>query len=387
MKQLSGQLGDAERLVELLRKDIKEREDTIAEKERRMAELKAHNKELEKFKYVLDYKLRELKKEIEPRDEAIGRMRSTVTELDDELQKDFRHNMTLSHDLEEKQKKVESLSRELKRQRQLLTERERFSASLCRELHRLVTSTEPSLWKNAIKDIYRCGLAGRRGRSPPPYDPRAQRRTYVKGDSSAARPETSGGAAHAEILRQREYMERAIGMLKGRVERTEEKRNQEHRGVINEKQQLISEVNTLRVENKELKERVQTLHARMRVQDAKAASAALAPVSRPATSHSGGAGSVRGARGLTPGLPTVLDEAQPGQKRRSPISRSSASTGLLRRSSLASGHEKTRAADMLARLEEADRERQSQRAEIKRLRAQLQGATPAVDPASAAGSS
>ena len=38
----------------------------------------AKNKELEKFKFVLDYKLRELKKEIEPRDEQIVQAPNTT---------------------------------------------------------------------------------------------------------------------------------------------------------------------------------------------------------------------------------------------------------------------------------------------------------------------
>ena len=43
------------------RTTAQEREESVSDKERRMAELKAKNKELEKFKFVLDYKLRELK--------------------------------------------------------------------------------------------------------------------------------------------------------------------------------------------------------------------------------------------------------------------------------------------------------------------------------------
>lgn len=187
----------------MLRKDVREREDTIADKERRMAELKGKNKELEKFKYVLDYKLRELKKELEPRsalccgcftllrfldtlaarlpcahtiasranadrmapvmlfcsvpcrDEALSRMRTTVTELDDELQRDFKQNVALTQDVQDKQAKIDSLSRELKRERRLLSEKERLISSFARDLHRLVTHTEPALWKDAIKDIYR----------------------------------------------------------------------------------------------------------------------------------------------------------------------------------------------------------------------------------------
>ena len=77
-------------MIALLKKDVQEREESIADKERRMGELKAKNKELEKFKFVLDYKLRELAKEIEPRDEQIMQMRETIRELDDELQRDYK---------------------------------------------------------------------------------------------------------------------------------------------------------------------------------------------------------------------------------------------------------------------------------------------------------
>jgi DNA repair exonuclease SbcCD ATPase subunit len=80
-----------------------------------MAELKAKNKELEKFKFVLDYKLRELKKEIEPRDEQIMQMRETIRELDEELQHDHRSNVGLEQSLAEKQAKIESVQNECKR--------------------------------------------------------------------------------------------------------------------------------------------------------------------------------------------------------------------------------------------------------------------------------
>ena len=49
---------ESTRVLILLRKDLLECEESIGDKERRMSELKAKNKELEKFKFVLDYKLR-----------------------------------------------------------------------------------------------------------------------------------------------------------------------------------------------------------------------------------------------------------------------------------------------------------------------------------------
>ena len=46
--------------------EIKSRDETIGEKEKRIYELKKKNQELEKFKFVLDYKIKELKKQVPP---------------------------------------------------------------------------------------------------------------------------------------------------------------------------------------------------------------------------------------------------------------------------------------------------------------------------------
>lgn len=47
-----------------LKREIRERDETIGDKERRIYELKKKNQELEKFKFVLDYKIKELKKQV-----------------------------------------------------------------------------------------------------------------------------------------------------------------------------------------------------------------------------------------------------------------------------------------------------------------------------------
>ena len=41
-----------------------ERDETIQDKEKRIYDLKKKNQELEKFKFVLDYKIKELKKQV-----------------------------------------------------------------------------------------------------------------------------------------------------------------------------------------------------------------------------------------------------------------------------------------------------------------------------------
>ena len=60
------------------KKELLERDETIRDKEKRIYDLKKKNQELEKFKFVLDYKIRELKRQAEPKDEQISDMRDTI---------------------------------------------------------------------------------------------------------------------------------------------------------------------------------------------------------------------------------------------------------------------------------------------------------------------
>ena len=118
-----------------------------------MGELKAKNKELEKFKFVLDYKLRELAKEIEPRDEQIMQMRETIRELDDELQRDYKASVGMEHGLSEKQAKIESLNEEVKVTRRQVLEKERALSFFGRDVQRLVSTTDAHQLREGIKGV------------------------------------------------------------------------------------------------------------------------------------------------------------------------------------------------------------------------------------------
>lgn len=49
-----------------------ERNETIAQKESRIFEIKQKNQELEKFRFVLEYKINELREELEPQELTIS---------------------------------------------------------------------------------------------------------------------------------------------------------------------------------------------------------------------------------------------------------------------------------------------------------------------------
>jgi len=62
-----------------------ERDKTIDANERKIYELKKKSQELEKFKYVLDHKIKELKKDIAPREQEIAKMKAQTNKMDKEL--------------------------------------------------------------------------------------------------------------------------------------------------------------------------------------------------------------------------------------------------------------------------------------------------------------
>lgn len=49
--------------------------------EKRIYDLKKKNQELEKFKFVLDYKIKELRKQMEPRENEIKRMKDQIEKV------------------------------------------------------------------------------------------------------------------------------------------------------------------------------------------------------------------------------------------------------------------------------------------------------------------
>ncbi len=49
--------------------------------EKRIYDLKKKNQELEKFKFVLDYKIKELRRQMEPRENEIKRMKEQIKKV------------------------------------------------------------------------------------------------------------------------------------------------------------------------------------------------------------------------------------------------------------------------------------------------------------------
>lgn len=74
-----------EKEIEAKTKEIQERDHMIGDKEKKIYSLKKKTQELEKFKFVLDYKIKELKRDIAPRGMEITRLKNETKEMDKNL--------------------------------------------------------------------------------------------------------------------------------------------------------------------------------------------------------------------------------------------------------------------------------------------------------------
>lgn len=79
--------------------------------------MKKKNQELEKFKFVLDYKINEQKKALEPRQQEINSLKEEKTKMESELERFNKQNNQLDLINKEKEDKLEALQKELREER------------------------------------------------------------------------------------------------------------------------------------------------------------------------------------------------------------------------------------------------------------------------------
>lgn len=211
-------------------KEIKERDKTIADKEQRIYDLKKQNQELEKFKFVLDYKIRELKAQIDPKNDDINSMRTQIHAMDAELDEYVRKNKQLALDISQLQMKQRALQEEIKSQKRRLRDdmalikRFKLALSDCME-----TINEPKALKDNVANLYR---------------------KYVQSTSSKLDLDTDQQDVYN---RQREYLEKSVESLKSKLEKDSQAHRIDNMRRMQENVSLIREINDLRREINALK--------------------------------------------------------------------------------------------------------------------------------------
>ena len=360
--KLAGERAEEQgRQIQMLKSDIRDREHTIDNKEKRISELRMKAKELEKIKFVLDYKYKELKQEIEPKETQILHMKEQIKEMDEELERDVRTNHALGQALNDKTQKIDNLNNEIKRQRAHVQEKERVIQLFVTDLEKLVTEVDPAYWRDAIRQLYR---------------------TYVKKGSKEAGSRDVPDSMD-EFARQREYMERSLTTLKKRAGKNEEAMQVNNHKKAAENAMLIDELNALRRDKRMLESKVSELTVEMQTMRGGGGGKPTRGGDSPSLSQSVASQrrSLAGSQRTESPAPATSSAGRPGTQ----SGMGSRLRGSQRSEQIWS--ERAKVQGLLEQLDENSREIEGQRYEIKRLREQVQALlarAPLEDAAGAA---
>jgi chromosome segregation ATPase len=211
------------------KKEIRERDETIADKEKRIFDLKKKNQELEKFKFVLDYKIKELKRQIEPRESEIADLRRQVEEMDLELEQYHKSNAALDLMIGELRLKLDGMSKELSQQKSLIKAGESYTRKFRRDLAMCAAGVEDQNdLKAGVKELY-------------------QRYVLDEDKRKSSEEESSAGFdLQAEYARQREHLERNVAQLKRKVLKDEKMYKTDKKRMASEGKLLTETMNKLK---------------------------------------------------------------------------------------------------------------------------------------------
>jgi cilia- and flagella-associated protein 57 len=211
------------------KKEIREREETMSEKEKRIFDLKKKNQELEKFRFVLDYKIKELKLQIAPRESEISTMLKQGEEMNLELEQYHKSNLALNLMIDELKLKLEGLRRELLDQKDRSAMNDRVNDKIRRDLQEIWGVRDvPVQLKDSFLKLYRVYV---------------QETVDAEGGKKVG---TGGEDPQVAYNRDREMLERSLEGLRRAVKTDAMSNKREVTKMLRERSLLTKELNVLR---------------------------------------------------------------------------------------------------------------------------------------------
>ncbi len=208
-------------------KEINERVSTITDKNHRIFELKKKNQELEKFKFVLDYKITELKRLIQPKEDEMEQLGEQITQMENELTSYRQQSAHLTLDLKKLNLKLNGMEKEI-------TETTKEKEGVTQALKR---------FKTDLHETY-CHLDDAKELKA------HTKRLYQRHVANTFNAQSRHGAAdvHKDYQRQRKFLEKSVDSLQNKLGKDLLVHKKENTRITNENIALIREINELRRE-------------------------------------------------------------------------------------------------------------------------------------------
>jgi len=139
-----------------IEKDIEDRDETIRQKKLRVEELRKKEQELEKFKFVLDYKMRELKGEMEPKQQEIEKLHEQESKMDEEVRHFTKANQNLHLIIYDLLARQQGMTAELEKQKVQEEQDNQFRAQFSEDMADICKCVEnPKQLKEKIMEYHK----------------------------------------------------------------------------------------------------------------------------------------------------------------------------------------------------------------------------------------
>lgn len=232
--QFHKNIQDLEKQIAALKKEIAEKDTIIQNKEQQIYDIKRTNQELEKFKFVLNYKIEELKSQIEPRDREIQELKDSIRDMEEELMNLHKTNENVELQLHEEREKLRIARLEI--------DCEIHKNKRCQQLVRKIRVDileaagliqEPNALKTAVTNLYH----------------------KYSADDEFLRSRKAEVDAQCEFIKQRDHLEKTIASLRKQVGQRTSIIDKDLK-MTEENSMLIVELNALREELKEARKHI-----------------------------------------------------------------------------------------------------------------------------------
>ncbi|KAL9654241.1 hypothetical protein ABK040_010273 [Willaertia magna] len=240
MKELELKRANAENLNKQYQEDIqktneenKDREEAIIEKEKSIFKLKRQNQELEKFRFVLEYKITELQEQIKPKQDEIDTLKKETKKMRKELEKGKERTDKLMLIIKDLKLKIEGRVQEIQKLNYKLKDSETLTKRVRADIYKVAQLIqEPKLLKDEVTKLYQ---------------------TYVSEQITKQEMDLD---IQKEYERQRSYLEKTVDSLKKKLVKATETSRSDNKRTMNENVLLIREINELRKEVRTLKSKL-----------------------------------------------------------------------------------------------------------------------------------
>ena len=118
--------------------EISAKDKLIGDREKKIYQLKKKTQELEKFKFVLDYKIKELKRDIAPREMEITRLKKETNEMDKNLKHYNKINANLGYIVDDLRTRQEHMQELIKKNRSKIRANDIFIKGFTNAVYRTV---------------------------------------------------------------------------------------------------------------------------------------------------------------------------------------------------------------------------------------------------------